>query len=285
MLTARRVRHAVPGLGSSATQLSATSADGTDVTAVDEGQGRPIIVLHGGSDTGESWQRVTRHLTSRFRVLRVRRRVYRDDLLDRGPHSIAHEVDDVIAIIATLGEPALLVGHSSGAIVALEAALRSPASFAGLLLYEPPVAVNAPLGGAALLRARAALDAGKRGKAMAIHMREIVRMPSLLVLLIRLMPPLWNRMRMFAQAQVADDEAIEALGVGLDRYANLDVPTLLLGGDRSPAHLSARLQALSSVLPRLDSVTVLHRQGHLANVRAPDQVAAVIEKFADTVFL
>jgi pimeloyl-ACP methyl ester carboxylesterase len=78
----------------------------------------------------------------------------------RSPHSIAREVDDVLAIAELLGEPALPVGHSSGAIVALEAALRSPLSFAGLLLYEPLVAVDAPLGGDALLDAGPALDAG-----------------------------------------------------------------------------------------------------------------------------
>jgi pimeloyl-ACP methyl ester carboxylesterase len=190
----------------------------------------------------------------------------------------------VLAITELLGEPALLVGHSSGAVVALEAALRSPASFAGLLLYEPPVATDAPLGADALVRARRALDAGRPGEAMAIHMLEIVRMPRALVMLIRLTPPLWNRMRTFAPGQIADDEAIEALGVGLDRYAHLDVPTMLLGGDRSPAHLARRLDALSRVLPRVSAVTILHGQGHLANVRAPDQVTAVIQTFADKVF-
>jgi hypothetical protein len=62
---------------------------------------------------------------------------------------------------------------------------------------------------------------------MTIHMREIVGMPRALVMLIRLAPPLWSRMRAFAPGQIADDEAIEALGVGLDRYACLDVLTLL----------------------------------------------------------
>jgi pimeloyl-ACP methyl ester carboxylesterase len=283
-VSAIRGRRAFLGLSSSASEISTTSADGTDVVAVTEGQGRPIVIVHPGSDTGESWQRVARQLTPRFRVLRLRRRVYREGARVRSPHSIAREVDDVVAITELLGEPALLVGHSSGAIVALEAALRSPASFAGLLLYEPPVATDAPLGGDALLRARAALDAGHPGEAMAIHMREIVRMPRALQLLIRLTPPLWSRMRTFAPGQIADDEAIEALGIGLDRYAHLDVPALLLGGDRSPAHLANRLEALALVLPRLDSVRILHGQGHLANVRAPNEVAAVIQTFADKVF-
>ena len=46
-------------------------------------------------------------------------------------------------------------------------------------------------------------------------------------------------------------------------------------------HLRERLDALAAVLPRLDSVVVLHGQGHLANLRAPGEVAQVIAAFAD----
>jgi pimeloyl-ACP methyl ester carboxylesterase len=64
--------------------------------------------------------------------------------------SIAHEVDDVAAVAALLNGPRLLVGHSSGAVVALEALAASPSMFAGAVVYEPPVVINAPLGGEAL---------------------------------------------------------------------------------------------------------------------------------------
>jgi pimeloyl-ACP methyl ester carboxylesterase len=82
-------------------------------------------------------------------------------------------------------------------------------------------------------------------------------------------------------AQITDDEAIESLGVGVDRYANLRLPVLLLGGGRSPAHLRQRLDALAAVLPRLQEVVVLERHGHLANLTAPGEVAEVIAAFAD----
>jgi pimeloyl-ACP methyl ester carboxylesterase len=97
----------------------------------------------------------------------------------RSPHAIAREVEDIEAVLATLGEPALLVGHSSGGVVALETALRRPPNLAALSLYEPPVAVDRPLGGAALARARAAVDRGRLGKAMAIHLVDVVEMPWL----------------------------------------------------------------------------------------------------------
>jgi pimeloyl-ACP methyl ester carboxylesterase len=194
--------------------------------------------------------------------------------------SMAGEVADVLAVASAVRERLLLVGHSSGAVVALEAAVASPAAFAGLVLYEPPVAVSSPLCGDALRRAREAIASGEPGRAMTIHLREIVRMPGYQVVLLRLFVPLWDRMKKVAASQIADDAEIESLGVGIDRYRDLIVPTLLVGGARSPRHLRMRLDSLREVLPRLDAVVILKRQGHIANIRAPWKLAAIIERFA-----
>ena len=112
-------------------------------------------------------------------------------------------------------------------------------------------------------------------------MRESMGVRRLMVAAMRRVPPVWQVVRGHAPAQITDDEAIESLGVGLGRYARLDLPVLLLGGDRSPAHLRQRLDALAAVLPRLEEVVVLEGQGHMANLRAPGEVARVIEGFAD----
>jgi pimeloyl-ACP methyl ester carboxylesterase len=106
-----------------------------------------------------------------------------------------------------------------------------------------------------------------------------------MVAVMRLLPPVRHAMRRHTAGQIADDEAIESLGIGLDRYARLDLPVLLLGGERSPANLRVRLDALAGVLPRLDSVVILAKQGHLATMRAPGEVAAVIASFADRVLV
>ncbi|GGS05395.1 hydrolase [Streptomyces humidus] len=266
-----------------ARRVELRSADGTRLVATDRGKGTAILIVHGGASTAATWEFVADRLAERHRVLCLERRGY--GVSDEGvsPHSIAAETEDVRALAATAGEPVLLVGHSSGAVVALETALAAPRTCAGLLLYEPPVAVDRPLGGEALRLARAQLDQGRPEQAMATHLRRIVGMSRRSVLLMRALPPMRVMLGNQAEAQIRDDEAIEALGVGLDRYASLDVPVLLLGGERSPAHLRARLDALARVLPRVHRMTIMPGQGHMANFRAPGDVARVVADFAEDV--
>jgi pimeloyl-ACP methyl ester carboxylesterase len=264
--------------------LTTTSADGTDVRALDEGQGPVILIVHPGLDDGSSWGGVAARLAGRFRVLRLHRRRYRLDLPGDPPCSIAQEADDVAAVAKAVGEPLLLVGHSSGAVVALEALAASPAAFAGAVLYEPPVVIGPPLGADThtVRRAEAAIAAGRPGRAIAIFLQDLAHLPPLVARLVGLFVANDPRMRALAPRQIDDAAAINHLGVRLDTYARIDVPVVLLGGDRSPAHLAERLDALARMLPHPEPV-VLHGQGHNANRSAPDRVARVVETLADEV--
>jgi len=57
----------------------------------------------------------------------------------------------------------------------------------------------------------------------------------------------------------------------------IDVPVLLLGGDKSPAHLRERLDALRQALPHADRLT-MHGQGHNAERTAPARVAEAVAR-------
>lgn len=190
------------------------------------------------------------------------------------------EVHDVLAIAEAVRSPVAATGHSSGAVVVLESALASPERFAGILLYEPPVAVTRPLGGDHLRRARRAAEKGDVDAAVHIFLREIVEVPAYVVSALKLIRPVWHRLRESAPAQIADTEAIESLGIGIERYRNLHVPALLLGGGfLSPRHASTRLDALAGVLPLVESRITLRFQGHGAHYSAPQKVANVVADF------
>jgi pimeloyl-ACP methyl ester carboxylesterase len=258
------------------------SADGTIIRYTDEGLGKPIVIVHGGSSDASHWERVASALSGTWRVVCIERRLYARSSPPKSPHTIQREIEDLEALFAWIGEPVVLLGHSSGGVVALETALKCRSAIAGLVLYEPPGGVRGPLGGEALLRAKAALARGNPSQALSIHLRDIVRFPRIFVLLMRLLPA-WQQMCELAPAQIADDEAIESLGVGVQRYARLEMPTLLIGGTRSPAHLGERLAALAGVIPHAQTM-LLHGQGHLANLRAPEMLAEPVRQFTEAVF-
>ena len=290
--------------------ITLTTADGTDVRAFDEGHGPVILVVHPGFDDGKSWGKVAARLSGRFRVVRIVRRQYRLDRPAPVPYSIAREAGDVLALAADIGEPMVIVGHSSGGVVALEALAAAPAEvFAGAVLFEPPVAIGPPPGGEApggeplgaeahgsgaagghtpggktpggepLDRARAAVAAGQPGKAMQIFVRDVVGMPAPYAWAIRPLVAVSPRLRALAPRQISD---LDGVGPRLDVYARIETPTVLLGGERSPAHLRERLDALAAVMPHAEKV-VLARRDRSAHLRAPDEVAHVIETLADRV--
>src|SRR5512132_385639 len=100
------------------------SADGTRIGYTDEGHGMPIVIVHGGSSDISHWERVARALSSTFRIIRIERRLYARDRQPRSPHAMRREIEDLAALFARIGEPAVLLGHSSGGVVALETALQ-----------------------------------------------------------------------------------------------------------------------------------------------------------------
>jgi pimeloyl-ACP methyl ester carboxylesterase len=257
--------------------LTVAAGDGTEVRATDVGSGRCVLIVHPGLDDGRSWRRVAELLQPRFRVVVLHRRQYRMDL--PGGCSIAQEAADVVALAGAVGEPVLLVGHSSGGLVALEALLAAPPSFAGALLYEPPIETAPGEFRPAVQRAEAALRRRNPGRALTIFFRDVVRVPASVARLSGVALGLLPRWRALAARQIADLAAIDDIGVAFDRYGAIETRVVLLTGDRSRPHLRRRIGALAAALPRARTV-VLHDQGHDANRRAPAVVAAEIEALA-----
>lgn len=108
----------------------------------------PIIMLHGIGRTGQVWQHVMELLAPQpFRLLAL-------DLLGFGdspkPDWPKYDVDDhARAVIHTieklrLGEPAIMIGHSMGCLVAVRVARLRPDLVRHLVLYEMPLYEGLP---------------------------------------------------------------------------------------------------------------------------------------------
>ncbi|MGO2683400.1 alpha/beta fold hydrolase [Microbacterium sp.] len=256
--------------------ISTLSADGTTAIAMEEGSGPAILIVHPGLDDGTAWRKVTDILAREFTVTNIVRRQYRDDIRRRV--SIADEVADIAAICGALQRRVLIVGHSSGGVVSLEALAARPDLFVGGVVYEPPVDIGQPIGGESLDHAVQAIAENKPGKAIQIFTRDIVGLPSGQSRMIRVFVGLSSKLKRLAPGQIADNVAMRDLGTRLGAYAGIELPVLLIGGGRSPAHLGERLDVLMQTI-RYSERVLLPRQGHSANQRAPREMATVITRF------
>ena len=126
----------MPDASATAVQTT-TSADGTTIAFDRVGDG-PVIVISPGAlcDRG-SFAEVAEVLASSYAVVNYDRRG-RGDSGDTEPYAIEREVEDLAAVIAANGGAAVnVMGHSSGAMLGLEAAAAGH-PMARLVAYEPP---------------------------------------------------------------------------------------------------------------------------------------------------
>lgn len=251
------------------------SADGTSIGYRKLGSGSPIVLVHGSISTGEQWLAVAELLADRHTVFVMDRRD-RGLSGDAGGYSLSTESDDIKAVLGVAGDGSALLGHSYGAICALEA-VRTGASVSSLVLYEPPLPVDAPTAGAALGDYAAAVDAGDGDKAMRIAAQHFLRIsPEETEGLAA--SPLWAGMVELSPTWTRELTEIDKTDGLIEQYGKIDVPTLLLVGEASPAHLVGASRHLRQ---RLANVTekVFPGQNHFAHVMDPASVAETITAF------
>jgi len=106
------------------------------------GSGPLLILIPGASGTGESFRPLARELIAQYQVVTYDRRGFSRSSLD-GPQDYEHrletDADDVQRLIEHLtGQPAIVFGNSSGALVALEVLIQSPERVKTVVAHEPP---------------------------------------------------------------------------------------------------------------------------------------------------
>ena len=111
-------------------------AGGFRLRAVASGAAPPVFAcLHGLTDTLEVWDALLPSLEARGRVVRFDQRGHGASDAPPGPWTREALAADLVRVLDAFGvERAILLGHSMGGVVALEAGLRHPERVAGLVL-------------------------------------------------------------------------------------------------------------------------------------------------------
>lgn len=260
-----------------------------------EGQGPPVLLLHGFADSADTWRLVL------DRLARANRRALALDLpgfgraarLDR-ERGVLEQLDVFAAaaiehLAAEAGEDVVVAGNSLGGCLALRAAEDPRRPLAGIVPIAPagfdhPVwfrsVETAPVI-RAVLRApvplpppvvRSLVGAGYRQLAFA-RPRAVER--SVVGLFTA-----HHRSRRDVVRYLGTGRALlPELGPGCFRLDRIEVPVLLLWGDRDRMVSFRGARHVVDALPDTESV-VLAGIGHCPQLEAPDEVAARLLAFA-----
>jgi 2-(acetamidomethylene)succinate hydrolase len=257
--------------------------------AVELGQGRPILFLHGVTANAFVWRPVMDRLSQRYRAVAIDQRghgrssIGRDGRFDAG--ACAEDATDVAA--ALRAGPVLLVGHSLGARNAIAAGARRPDLIAGVIAIDftpfiAPAAFDA-------LDARVAAGARTFGDAGEVAAYLAERYP-------RLPPDAVARRARHGYAPdaagrlrpLADAGAMRATCAGLRAdlapdLSRLARPALLVRGADSAFVSAAAFEAARALRADLRAVVVAGAD-HYVPEEQPDQVAQLIGEFCAEAF-
>ena len=257
------------------------SKDGTKIAFDQSGEGAPIILVGGALQYRAIDPRTAQLaalLAENFTVFHYDRRG-RGDSGDTLPYAVEREIEDLEALIETAGGSAGVFGMSSGAVLALRAAVNL--KITRLALYEPPFIVDAsrpPLPDDYLAKLNKLLLANQRGDAVALFMSAAVGVPPEYIAPMR-NEDFWSTFEAVAHTLAYDGAVMADTMSGspqpLQQWASVTVPTLVIDGGESPAHQHVATQVLTATLPDARQRT-LEGQAHDVS---PEALAPVLREF------
>lgn len=234
--------------------MEVTSKDGTAIAFDRSGEGPPIVLVGGALADRSAAAELAAQLAPHFTVVAFDRRG-RGDSGDTAPYAVDREVEDIGALILDVGGQAFVLGHSSGAALALESARTLPHRITKLALYEPPFIVDdsRPLLPADYVTHLDDLvTADRRGDAVEFFMTTAVGVPAEVVAGMR-EQPFWSSLESTAHTLAYDGTIMgDTMGgspAPLRRWASVGVPTLVMDGGASPDWQRNAVRALVDVLP------------------------------------
>jgi pimeloyl-ACP methyl ester carboxylesterase len=255
-----------------------SSADGTKIAYDKQGEGPALILIDGAMCTRSSGSKpeLASFLAPHFTVYSYDRRG-RGDSGDTLPYAVDREIEDIEALIDDAGGVAYLYGHSSGAALAMEAAVELGSKVTKLAMYDAPYNDDPTARrawGEYIRQLTQALAAGRRGDAVALFMRY-VGMPESQIDGMR-RTPFWPAAEAIAPTLAYDHAGVMGDGcVPTGRAARVLGPALVMDGGASLPFMHDTARALSQAMPQAQQRT-LEGQTHDMN---PGVLGPVLVEF------
>jgi pimeloyl-ACP methyl ester carboxylesterase len=255
------------------------SKDGTTIAFDQSGHGPALILIHGAfmhRALDPQSAQLAELLAPHFTVFHYDRRG-RGESGDTQPYAIEREVEDLETLIDEAGGSAFVYGISSGAALAMEAAIQLDGKVRKLAMYEAPYNSEKPAAEAwkdYRRQLKRALAEDRRGDAAALFL-ALVGMPLDQINAMR-KEPWWSAFEPVAPT-LAYDAAIlgEDRSVPVERAASVPVSTLIMNGSASDKFMYDTAVALAKAMPNAQH-RVLEGQTHAVT---PEAIAPALVAF------
>jgi pimeloyl-ACP methyl ester carboxylesterase len=257
-----------------ADRFGVRSADGTPMAVWVEGEGPPLVLVHGSMCDHTASDPLVAELRDTMTTFAMDRRGFGASG-DAAGYALEREFEDVVEAVAVrTGGPVALWGQSYGAGCAMGGAALTGAVHR-LVLYEPGLGIPYPAG--SIEEVEAALAAGDAGTALLLVLAGIVGMTDEEVASLR-SGPRWPTMLASAPTVPRECRAEDGWTYRPGLLDGVSAPTLLLAGAESPPVLR---QATDQALAAIPGARLQELEGHahLAIRTDPAMVAAVILAF------
>ncbi|MEI7661156.1 MAG: alpha/beta hydrolase [Bacteroidota bacterium] len=245
----------------------------------DEGTGKPVVLLHGFTESSKIWKNFASKLSARYRVISVDLPGHGRSATLGAVHTMEFMADAVMAVLKKLRVgKCLMVGHSMGGYVTLAFAGKYPQKLKGLCLFHSHCFADT------------SAEQDNRNRTIGIVNQDKFTyvaqfIPSLFPVEVHKKHSKVIK-RMILQASRMDKEGVIAALEGMKNRKDqsqllrtTELPVLFILGLKDTRVPAARIWEMIS-LPAVSETLLLRNTGHMGYVEEPDLTYNAILGFA-----
>lgn len=233
------------------------------------GTGVPIVFLHGGSDTSESWVDYMHRFDDTHRTIAPDSRGQGQSTLGNGPLTYGRMAGDVVRLLDHLNiDRAHFVGHSDGGVIALHLLVDYPDRMRSATLLGTPHHIdNYPANACTVLEDYVkALAASDTAYESVMSKHAAARHPQEWTSLVNKLGQMWRTQPTFSEAEM-----------GL-----INMPVLIVKTDRDFFVPSAVFDRMAKQIKN-SQVLYLSDGTHSVHHKKPEEVSSAIRAFIQEV--
>jgi pimeloyl-ACP methyl ester carboxylesterase len=263
--------------------IKTAKVNGTTLAYREQGEGEPVVFLHGGMMDLRAWEEQLPAVGRSYRAIAYSRRFARPNkpIDPEAIDPVLQHVEDLVTFLNEIdAKPAHLVGHSGGGLVCLYTALRHPDVVRSLVLEEPaaltlfsptipprltdilhliatrPRTAIALFGSmfGTMIPVRKALERGEDEEALWIFVRGAMGKKGFEQIPKEIRAQLYENRNELRSLMLHPDPNIPPMGH--EAVRRMPMPVLLMTGERSPAFLLRITDRLEELLPIVERVEI-----------------------------